>query len=189
MEEEKEVPTSQMEEEKYPVEMSGVKEQVPGQYYTDLDEIQNYGINAADIAKLKAIGKRKEGKSKEIGINTMEGLQMASKKEVYMAKGMNDQKYEKLLEALKKAIGGSMLMTGNDLLEKRKQVLKITTGSKELDLLLKGGIESMAITEVFGEFRTGKTQLCLTLCVTSQLPISEGGGDGKVIFIDTEATL
>mgnify|MGYP006299877073 CR=1 FL=1 len=42
-----------------------------------------------------------------------------------------------------------------------------------------GGIETMSITEVFGEFRTGKTQLCHTLCITAQLPQDMGGGDGK----------
>ena len=47
----------------------------------------------------------------------------------------------------------------------------------------------MAITEAFGEFRTGKTQLAHTLCVTSQLPKDRGGGNGKVIYIDTEGTL
>lgn len=46
----------------------------------------------------------------------------------------------------------------------------------------------MSITEVFGEFRTGKTQLAHTLCVTSQLPLEQGGGNGKVAFIDTEGT-
>ena len=51
-----------------------------------------------------------------------------------------------------------------------KKVIKITTGSSELDSLLGGGIETMSITEIFGEFRTGKTQLAHTLCVTAQLP-------------------
>ena len=46
----------------------------------------------------------------------------------------------------------------------------------------------MAITEAFGEFRTGKTQLSHTLCVTAQMPRSQGGGQGKVMFIDTENT-
>jgi meiotic recombination protein DMC1 len=41
---------------------------------------------------------------------------------------------------------------------------------------------------VFGEFRTGKTQLAHTLCVTSQLPLEQGGGNGKVAYIDTEGT-
>ena len=47
----------------------------------------------------------------------------------------------------------------------------------------------MAITEVFGEFRTGKTQLAHTLCVTAQLSKEDGGGAGKVAYIDTENTL
>lgn len=48
--------------------------------------------------------------------------------------------------------------------ERRKLCYRISTGSRELDKLLGGGIESQAITEVFGEFRTGKTQLSHTLC-------------------------
>lgn len=53
--------------------------------------------------------------------------------------------------------------------EKRRGIVKITTGSAALDGILGGGIESSSITELFGEFRTGKTQLCHTLCVTSQV--------------------
>ncbi|KAJ3057987.1 Meiotic recombination protein dmc1, partial [Rhizoclosmatium hyalinum] len=47
---------------------------------------------------------------------------------------------------------------------------------------------SGSITEAFGEFRTGKTQLAHTLCVVAQLPSTQGGGAGRVIFIDTEGT-
>ena len=61
-------------------------------------------------------------------------------------------------------------MTGNQLALKRKNVIRITTGSPVLDQLLGGGIESMSLTQAFGEFRTGKTQLAHTLCVTTQLP-------------------
>lgn len=46
----------------------------------------------------------------------------------------------------------------------------------------------MAITEAFGEFRTGKTQISLTLCVTCQVP-DASGITGKAAFIDTEGTL
>jgi meiotic recombination protein DMC1 len=55
-------------------------------------------------------------------------------------------------------------------------------------IVLLGGIETHSITEAFGEFRTGKTQLAHTLCVTAQLDRASGGGNGKVIFIDTEGT-
>ncbi len=75
----------------------------------------------------------------------------------------------------------------------------LSTGSKELDKLLGGGIETGSITEIFGEFRTGKTQLCHTLAVTAQvftylfkinvkLPSGMGGGEGKCIYVDTEGT-
>lgn len=70
--------------------------------------------------------------------------------------------------------------------EKRRQVMRITTGSVALDTILGGGMETSSITELFGEFRTGKTQLAHTLCVTSQLSFQMKGGQGKVIYIDTE---
>lgn len=71
---------------------------------------------------------------------------------------------------------------------KRKDILFITTGSKALDQLLGGGIETGSITEMFGEFRCGKSQLCHSLSVTCQLPIEHGGAEGKCLFIDTEGT-
>ncbi|RYG57307.1 hypothetical protein EON66_00710, partial [archaeon] len=64
--------------------------------------------------------------------------------------------------------------------------IRITTGAKELDAILGGGIETGSVTEVFGEFRCGKSQLCATLAVTSQLSREHGGGSGKVIILDTE---
>ncbi len=45
-----------------------------------------------------------------------------------------------------------------------------------------------SITELYGEFRTGKSQLCHTLAVTCQLPVDMGGGEGKCLYIDTEGT-
>lgn len=75
-------------------------------------------------------------------------------------------------------------MTANSYLEFRKKILHLSTGSTELDSLLQGGIESHSITELFGEFRCGKTQLCHTLCITAQLH-PQGG---KSMYIDTEGT-
>lgn len=94
---------------------------------------------------------------------------MATKKELTNIKGINDAKIDKILEAARK-LENHGFMSGNELAQKRKNVVKITTGSPILDELLGGGIETMAITEAFGEFRTGKTQLAHTLCVTTQLP-------------------
>ena len=78
--------------------------------------------------------------------------------------------------------------TAADALDDRKALVTLTTGAVELDKLLEGGVETGSITEVFGEFRTGKTQLCHTLCVTCQMAVTEGGAEGKAIYIDTEGT-
>ena len=64
----------------------------------------------------------------------------------------------------------------------------VTTGASKLDELLGGGFESGSLTEIYGEFRTGKTQLCHTLAVTCQLPLDQGGAEGKAMYIDTEGT-
>lgn len=78
--------------------------------------------------------------------------------------------------------------TATEMHHRRSELISITTGSKALDTLLAGGIETGSITEIFGEFRTGKSQLCHTLAVTAQLPFDMGGGEGKCMFIDTEGT-
>jgi DNA repair protein RAD51 len=78
--------------------------------------------------------------------------------------------------------------TATEFHQRRSEIIQLTTGSKELDKLLQGGVETGSITEIFGEFRTGKTQLCHTLAVTCQLPIDNGGGEGKCLYIDSEGT-
>lgn len=102
-------------------------------------------------------------------------------------KGFSDAKVEKLLTEAAKFVPMGFL-SATEFHSKRAEIVFLTSGSRELDKLLGGGIETGSITEVFGEFRTGKTQLCHTLAVTCQLPISQGGGEGKCLYIDTEGT-
>lgn len=141
-----------------------------------IDELQKHNVNAADITKLKSAG-----------ICTVKGLLMVTKKELLNIKGISDVKVEKMIEAAQK-IECLGFYKATNIMTKREKIRRITTGSKNLDNLLQGGVESMAITEVFGEFRTGKTQLSHTLCVVAQMAVENGGGAGKVAFIDTENT-
>ena len=78
--------------------------------------------------------------------------------------------------------------TAKAFFEKRSKLVYLTTGSNDLDQLLGGGLETGSITELYGEFRTGKTQLCHQLCVTCQLPYKDGGGQGMAMYIDCEGT-
>ncbi|KAF0757202.1 hypothetical protein AaE_004342 [Aphanomyces astaci] len=146
--------------------------------YERIEVLQDAGINATDIAKLK-----------EDGFATVGQLFQVSMKRLLQVKGVSEAKAEKLIQAAKKIVGEkSGFMSASTLLTNNKQKYFITTGSKQFDMLLGGGIETMSMTEVHGEFRTGKTQLCHTLCVTAQLPRSQGGGAGKVAIVDTEGS-
>ena len=145
--------------------------------FDSIEKLQQAGINIADIKKLK-----------EAGICTVGAVLMETKKHLANVKGISDAKVDKLIAAAQSLRPNFAFISGSSCLQQRSKVIRITTGSNELNKLLGGGIETMSITEVFGEFRTGKTQLCHTLCVTSQLPLSKGGGYGKVCLIDTEGT-
>ncbi|RWR80174.1 AAA+ ATPase domain-containing protein [Cinnamomum micranthum f. kanehirae] len=144
--------------------------------FESIDKLISLGINSGDVKKLQ-----------DAGIYTCNGLMMHTKKSLTGIKGLSEAKVEKICEAAEKLVNFGYV-TGSDVLLKRKSIIRITTGSQALDELLGGGIETLAITEAFGEFRSGKTQLAHTLCVSTQLPTSMHGGNGKVAYIDTEGT-
>ncbi|XP_037053565.1 meiotic recombination protein DMC1/LIM15 homolog isoform X2 [Peromyscus leucopus] len=149
--------------------------------FQDIDLLQKHGINMADIKKLKSVG-----------ICTVKGIQMTTRRALCNVKGLSEAKVDKIKEAANKLIEPGFL-TAFEYSEKRKMVFHITTGSQEFDKLLGGGIESMAITEAFGEFRTGKTQLSHTLCGEHQMELldyvaakfHEEAGIFKLLIIDS----
>uniref|UniRef100_A0A8D3CTK2 Meiotic recombination protein n=1 Tax=Scophthalmus maximus TaxID=52904 RepID=A0A8D3CTK2_SCOMX len=142
-------------------------------FFQDIDLLQKHGINMADIKKMKSVG-----------ICTVKGIQMTTRKALCNIKGLSEAKVEKIKEAAGKMLHVGF-QTAFEYSTKRKQVFHITTGSQEFDKLLGGGVESMAITEAFGEFRTGKTQLSHTLCVTAQLPGEEAySGEHQMELLD-----
>eukprot|EP01028_Stygiella_incarcerata_P007615 TRINITY_DN3164_c0_g2_i1.p2 TRINITY_DN3164_c0_g2~~TRINITY_DN3164_c0_g2_i1.p2 ORF type:complete len:336 (-),score=96.56 TRINITY_DN3164_c0_g2_i1:1273-2280(-) len=143
---------------------------------TPIDKLEGNGITAADIKKLK-----------DGGLHTVESVAFFPKKSLLQIKGISEAKADKILmEASKQVPMG--FTTAAEYQKTRESLLHLSTGSSELDKLLQGGIETGSLTEIFGEFRTGKTQICHTLCVTCQLPEEQGGAEGKAMYIDTEGT-
>ncbi|KAJ7050436.1 Rad51-domain-containing protein [Mycena amicta] len=145
-------------------------------YFDSIDELQQHGINVQDITKLKAAA-----------INTVSGVVMTTRRQMMKIKGMSEAKVDKVKDAASKIMGSSFA-TGVEVQEKRKRVFTVSTGSKAVDTIMGGGITSQSISEVYGEFRTGKTQLAHTMSVVAQLPPDMGGASGKVAYIDTEGT-
>lgn len=79
-------------------------------------------------------------------------------------------------------------VSGEDIMEKRNNVIKISSGSSNIDTLFAGGIETGAITECYGQYGSGKSQIAHVLAVQCQLPSEKGGADGVAVFVDTENT-
>lgn len=108
--------------------------------------LEQNGIAAGDVKKLI-----------EAGIHTIEAVLFQPKKNLVLVKGLSETKIDKILEAAMKVCDMGFC-TASAFLEKRKDTVYLSTGSKALDVLLGGqGIETGSITEIFGEFRTGKT--------------------------------
>ncbi|CAG8063667.1 unnamed protein product [Penicillium salamii] len=162
-------------------------------FIVDIDIIQSHGIGAADITKLKSNG-----------FYTVASVHGATRKTLLKIKGFSEVKVEKVKEAIQKCLPStSGFITAMELHHQRKKVVRISTGSQQFDSILNGysspcslqipsnessGFQSMSISEVFGEFRCGKTQLSHTMSVVAQLPKEMGGAGGKVAYIDTEGT-
>ena len=123
----------------------------------------------------------------EAGYHTVESVAYALKKNLAQIKNISEQKAEKLVTEAQKFVDMGF-KTASMIAQARADLLYITTGSRELDKLLGGGLETGSVTEFIGEFRSGKTQIAHTLAVTCQMPISQGGAEGKCLYIDTEGT-
>lgn len=141
-----------------------------------IGQLEKFGVSAADIKKLQ-----------EAGLHTVESVAYTPKKGLLAIKGISETKADKLLTEASKMVNMGFT-TAMDIHQRRQELISITTGSSDLDKVLGGGIETGSITEIFGEFRTGKSQICHTLAVTCQLPVDMGGGEGKCLYIDTEGT-
>lgn len=134
------------------------------------------GINPAMAEKLEAAG-----------FVSAWTLVVARPEEVSEKTGIPVVTVQKIIENARKLLG-IRFKTAREVKQERMNIGKITTGSKQLDELLGGGVETKTITEFYGEYGSGKTQLCHQLSVNVQLPPERGGLSGRAVYIDTEGT-
>ena len=146
-----------------------------------------------DLTTLPGVGPATKQKLTDAGIYSIMDLATAGPTDIAdavdidigKAVELNNKARRKLVE-LKRLEPD--FMSASDLLVKRKAIDRISTGSRNLDDLFGGGIETWAMTELYGEFGAGKSQICHTLCVMVQMPKEQGGLNGAAIYIDTEGT-
>jgi DNA repair protein RadA len=137
------------------------------------------------VEDLPGIGEGAAKKLEEAGYKTLEAMAVASTSELKEIAGLGEGTAEKAIKAARDALDMGF-ETADVLAEKRKLIGRITTGSKELDTLIGGGIETQSITEVYGKMASGKSQWCFQTAVTVQLPKEQGGLEGGCLYIDSE---
>jgi DNA repair protein RadA len=145
------------------------------------------------LSSIEDIGPATEKRLKEAGFRSIKDLLVRGPVDVAEATGMEmDESVEicnKARQALQElGVIDRSFVSATSLYEKRRENERISTGGRNFDDLLGGGVETKAVTEVYGEFGTGKTQLCHTLCVLVQQEKKLGGLGGRAIYIDTENT-
>ena len=140
------------------------------------------------LTDLPGIGPAVSSKLEAAGIYDLMTLAVMSPSDLGETAGVSAAVARKAIQAARKMLDLGFV-DGTEYAKKREDIINITTGSKNFDSLLGGrGVESRAITEAFGAYGSGKTQLGLTLAVNVQLPLDKGGVSGKCAFIDTEGT-
>jgi DNA repair protein RadA len=138
------------------------------------------------VEDLPGIGPVTAQKLGELGFHTVESLALATAKELELA-GVGEKKALEVIQEARSCISVSFIRA-DELLKMRQNVSRLTSGSKALDALIGGGIETQTITEFYGEYGSGKSQMCHQLCVNVQLPPERGGLNGGALYIDTENT-
>ena len=145
------------------------------------------------LESLAGVGPVTTRKLNDAGIHNIMDLVVRGPVEISELTSMDIETAGKLVEKAREGLveGGLIqkdFVSANELYKKRQSIGKITTATEALDTLFAGGIETQALTEIYGEFGCGKTQFCHTMCVQVQKTKEEGGLEGGVLYIDSENT-
>ncbi|MEY7849332.1 DNA repair and recombination protein RadA [Natrarchaeobius sp. A-rgal3] len=142
----------------------------------------------ADLETLPGVGPATADKLHDAGFESFQSLAVASPSELSNTADVGESTAADIVRAARDAADIGGFETGATVLERRNKIGKLTWHIDEVDDLLGGGIETQSITEVYGEFGSGKSQVTHQMSVNVQLPQEVGGLHGSAIFVDSEDT-
>lgn len=181
--------------------MSEELEPTQEEFTPTLEYESMYDDTEIALKKIPGVGPTTIKKLKDHGIES--AIDLASQKVETLIENLGctrdaASKYIRSAHELLKEHGylDKTIVNADELLKRRKEIPRLTTGSEQLDLLLlgpiqdvkRGGIETESVTEFYGQYSAGKSQICHTLAVTASLPLEEFGLNSSTIYIDTEST-
>lgn len=141
-----------------------------------------------EIEDLPGVGPTTAEKLREAGFLSVESIATASPADLAETAELGESTAKKMIKAARELVELGGFRTGRDVFEQRKEVRKLKTLVPEFDALLGGGLETQAITELYGEFGSGKSQIVHQMAVNVQLLEDAGGLAGSAVYIDTENT-
>jgi DNA repair protein RadA len=140
-----------------------------------------------NVRDMPGVGPATLEKLETVGYTDLMSLATASPGELIETVGVGEAVAKRLIAIARSSLDMGF-ESGEDLLKRREQVIRISLNSNEFNKLLGGGVETGSITEFFGEYGSGKSQIAHQLAVMAQLPLEKGGANGIAVFIDTENT-
>ena len=147
-----------------------------------------YTMVEDDLESLPGVGPATADKLVESGYESYQSIAVASPGELSNTADIGSSTAADIINAARDAADVGGFETGAAVLERREQIGKLSWQVEEVDNLLGGGLETQSITEVYGEFGSGKSQVTHQMAVNVQLPREYGGLRGSCIFIDSEDT-
>jgi len=157
------------------------------------EQSQINDLTNLEIQDIEGIGPTTAKKLREAGIFSVMDLAVATVEDLAVDINASKESAASFIMAAQKLLRESDVLekefiTADTALKKRRSLLRCSTGSSMLDDLFLGGIETQAVTELYGEFGSGKSQICHTMCITAGQPVESGGLNSGIIYIDTEGT-
>ena len=140
------------------------------------------------IEDLPGVGPATAEKLREAGFDELLALAVMSPADLAEQAELGEAVAGKIINAAKKMANIGGFVSGVALLDRRREVQKLSSKVQSIDDLLGGGFETQALVEVYGAFGSGKTQIGHQLAVNCTMPLEDGGFDGDVFYIDTEDT-
>ncbi len=141
-----------------------------------------------ELEDLPGVGPATADKLVDNGFESYQSIAVASPGEMSNTADIGESSAADIINAARDAADVGGFETGAAVLERREEIGKLSWQIDEVDELLGGGIETQSITEVYGEFGSGKSQVTHQMAVNVQLPPEHGGLDGGCIFVDSEDT-
>jgi DNA repair protein RadA len=143
--------------------------------------------STTQLEDIPGVGPAIAQKLRSTGFHTIESVAVASSRELAETTGVSEERAKEFSKRAREMLNLRFL-TAEELLQRRQNIERLTTGCKSLDDLLGGGVETQGVLELIGQYGVGKTQICHAACVFVQLPVENGGLEGSALYIDTEGT-